>query len=65
MINSEFKLIFLFLGKNSIPLIAQSAYEKFTPKVKIRKTNTFFMFNASSFGTSTANVVALGEEADF
>jgi hypothetical protein len=31
------------LGKNSIPLIAQSAYEKFTAKVKNRRTSTFFM----------------------
>jgi hypothetical protein len=31
------------LGKNSIPLIAQSAYEKFTAKVKNSRTSTFFM----------------------
>jgi hypothetical protein len=54
MINSEFKLIFLFLGKNSIPLIAQSAYEKFTAKVKNRRTSTFFM--GFAFGTISAYI---------
>jgi hypothetical protein len=55
MINSEFKLIFLFLGKNCIPLIAQSAYEKFTAKVKNRSTSTFFMGYA--FGTISAYII--------
>jgi hypothetical protein len=55
MINSEFKLIFLFLGKNSIPLIAQSAYEKFTAKVKNRRTSTFFM--GFAFGAISAYII--------
>ena len=63
MIKSEFKLIFLFLGKNCIPLIAQSAYEKFTAKVKNRSTSTFFMGYA--FDTITANVLQLFEVKEF
>jgi hypothetical protein len=53
------------LGKNSIPLIAQSAYEKFTTKEKNRSASTFFMGYAFSFGISTAYVLLLGDEADF
>jgi hypothetical protein len=45
--------MFLFLGKNSIPLIAQSAYEKFTTKVKNRRTSTFFMGFAYGFEAIT------------
>jgi hypothetical protein len=63
MINSEFKLIFLFLGKNSIPLIAQSAYEKFTAKVKNRRTSTFFMGDA--FDTITAIVLQHVDVAEY
>jgi hypothetical protein len=54
-----------FLGKNWIPFIAHSAYEKFTPKVKNRRTSTFFMGYAFSFGISTTFVLLLGQEADF
>jgi hypothetical protein len=52
-----------FLGKNWIPFIAHSAYEKFTPKVKNRRASTFFMGYA--FDTITANVLQLFEVKEF
>jgi hypothetical protein len=42
------------LGKKSIPLIPHSAYEKFTAKVKNRRTSTFFM--GFAFGAISAYI---------
>jgi hypothetical protein len=50
-----------FSGKNCIQLIEKFAYEKFTTKVKNRRTSTFFMGYAFGFETITSDVLQLPE----